>query len=80
MIEGYVTAKEMAEKWEVSLRTLQIMCAEGKIPGASKFGNIWAVPENAVRPADGRVKSGKYRNWRKPKNPDGTPKKTKRKA
>lgn len=65
MIEGYLTVKEMAEKWEIHPRTLQIMCAEGKIDGASKFGVVWAIPENAQRPADGRVKSGKYRNWRK---------------
>jgi len=68
MMEGYVTIRELAERWEVAQRTVQIMCTTGKIPGAIKFGSVWAIPENAERPADGRVKSGKYRNWRKPKN------------
>lgn len=25
-----------------------------------KFGNAWAVPKDAVKPADKRIKSGKY--------------------
>lgn len=64
-MEGYVTVREMAGQWGISPRTLQIMCAEGKITGAMKFGMEWAIPANAIRPADGRVKTGKYRNWRK---------------
>lgn len=65
MIEGYVTIKEKAEQWGVTCRTLQCMCAEGRIPGATKFGDVWAIPKNAVRPADGRVVTGAYKNWRK---------------
>ena len=64
MIEGYVTIKEKAKQWNVTCRTLQCMCSEGRIPGATKFGDVWAIPEDAVRPADGRVKSGEYKNWR----------------
>ena len=41
------------------------MCAEGKIPGATRFGNIWAVPIDAERPVDGRVTTGRYKDWRK---------------
>lgn len=63
-MEGYSTVKEMAEKWGINPRTLQMMCAEGKILGASKFGVVWAIPANAERPNDGRIKSGKYKNWR----------------
>ena len=25
-----------------------------------KFGNTWAIPKNAVKPVDKRIKSGKY--------------------
>ena len=32
MIEGYVTIKEMAEKWGVT-RRVQTLCSEGRIPG-----------------------------------------------
>lgn len=65
MLEGYITVNKLAEKWELSPRTIQVMCAEGKIPGAVKFGNVWAVPITAERPTDGRVSSGKYKDWRK---------------
>jgi len=67
MIDGYTTVKDMSERWNISPRTLQIMCAEGKIPGATKFGRAWAIPTTAERPTDGRVITGEYRNWRKGK-------------
>lgn len=68
MLEGYVTVNEISEKWNLSPRTVQIMCAEGKIRGITKFGRSWAVPVDAERPQDGRVTSGKYKDWRKDKN------------
>ncbi len=67
-MEGFLTIKEIAEKWNITSRRVQKMCSEGKIPGASKFGNAWAIPEDAERPVDGRVTTGEYRNWRKKKD------------
>ena len=52
--------KEAAEKWNLSVRRVQTICNEGMIEGAMKFGNTWAIPKNAVKPADKRIKSGKY--------------------
>ena len=68
-MDGFLTIKEVAEKWGLSTRRVQIMCSEGIIQGATKFGDVWAIPEKVERPPDGRVKSGKYRNWRR-KNKD----------
>ncbi|MFR3728273.1 DNA-binding protein [Lacrimispora sp.] len=65
MINGYFEVNEIAEKWNVTTRRVQIMCAEGLIPGAVKFGRSWAIPEDAERPTDGRVTTGEYKNWRK---------------
>ena len=65
MIEGYTTVKKISEKWGLKERTVQIMCADGKINGAVKFGRDWAIPVDAVRPEDGRIVSGKYVDWRK---------------
>jgi len=31
-------------------------CAQGKMPGAVRFGVTWAIPKDAVKPKDGRVK------------------------
>ncbi len=65
MIDGYTTVKEIAEKWGITQRTVQIMCAEGKIPGVTKFGRSWAIPIDAEKPTDNRIVSGEYIRWRK---------------
>ena len=62
---GYVTAKDAAEKWNMPVRSIQGLCAAGRIEGAVKFGSVWAIPEETEKPQDGRVISGEYRNWRK---------------
>ena len=59
-MNGYVTIQEIAEKWRVSKRRVNVLCSEGRIEGAVKFGNTWAIPETAEKPADARIKSGKY--------------------
>ena len=46
---GYIRAEEAAERWNVSLRHIQRLCIDGRIDGAVKFGNTWAIPENAER-------------------------------
>jgi len=67
VIEGYTTVKDIAEQWGLKPRTVQIMCAEGKIEGAAKFGRDWAIPKKAEKPGDGRIVSGEYVNYRKNK-------------
>lgn len=54
------SSREMAEIWNVSERTVTTFCKSGKIPGAVKDGRIWRIPDDAQKPADGRVLSGKY--------------------
>ena len=61
----FLTSAECAEKWNVSQRRVAIYCKEGRIEGAVKFGRDWAIPVDATKPEDKRVKSGEYRNWRK---------------
>ena len=56
----YMTIKEAAEKWELSVRRIQTMCNEGMVDGAMKFGNTWAIPKDTEKPVDHRIKSGKY--------------------
>lgn len=64
-MNGFVTIKEISEKWNITPRRIQKMCADGKIQGAVKFGRDWAIPEDTEKPKDARVRSGEYRNWRK---------------
>jgi hypothetical protein len=56
----YITIKETAEKWGLSVRRVQDICKAEMIPGIKKFGRSWAIPDNAERPSDHRIKSGKY--------------------
>lgn len=67
MIEGYVSIREMAEKWNLTPRRIQVLCVTGRIPGAGKIGNMWAIPADAERPEDKRITTGEYKNWRKSK-------------
>lgn len=54
------TCKEMALIWNVTERSVTKFCNEGKIPGAMKVGKSWEIPDDATKPVDGRVSSGKY--------------------
>lgn len=56
----YLSIKQTSEKWGISTRRIQILCNEERIPGATKIGSYWAIPADAERPKDERVKSGKY--------------------
>lgn len=53
----YITVKEASEKWGLSDRRVRILCAEGKILGATRDKRAWKIPENATKPQDGRLKS-----------------------
>ena len=46
----YLSVKEIAEKWNLSVRTVRNYCAMGKIPGAFLTGKTWNIPEDAVQP------------------------------
>ena len=59
-------SSEAARTWGISERRIAVLCKEGRITGAYKKGRSWAIPVNADRPADGRIKSGTYRKERRP--------------
>ena len=69
-MKGFITAKEAAEKWGVSTRSVQALCAEGKIEGATKMARVWIIPDSAEYPKDSRIKNGNYINWRKTERED----------
>ena len=52
---SYIKVSEAAEKWGISPRRVRILCAEGKIPDVIRKGKFYLIPENAVKPADGRL-------------------------
>lgn len=68
MTESYATIKETAAKWNTTTRWVQVLCSQGRIPGAVKFGRDWAIPIDAEKPKDERQTTGQYKNWRKKKD------------
>ena len=56
----YLSLKEMSEKWGISDRRINTLCLEKRIPGAFLVGNSWAIPADAEKPRDARIKSGKH--------------------
>lgn len=51
----YLTVRQTAEKWNLSVRMVQQFCSQGRIPGAQKFGKSWAIPADAEKPKDPRL-------------------------
>ena len=51
-----LTTKQAAEKWNISLRRVQVLCEQGRIKGAVRLGWAWAIPKDAEKPADLRMK------------------------
>ena len=50
----YIKISKAAEKWGISTRRIRVLCAEGKIPGVIRKGNLYMIPETASKPMDGR--------------------------
>ena len=54
---NYMTANQAAQLWHISQRRVQILCAEGRIPGVFKLGDAWAIPVESSKPSDSRLKN-----------------------
>lgn len=50
----YMSAREAAEKWNISQRRVSILCSECRIPDVAMLGNMWIIPRNAEKPIDKR--------------------------
>lgn len=51
----YLKVSEAARKWGISDRRVRKLCAEGRINGVIRKGNLYLIPDDAVRPADART-------------------------
>ena len=56
----YLSICQTAEKWGIKQRRIRSLCQQGRIPGAFKMGAYWSIPEDAEKPKDERIKSGRY--------------------
>jgi len=51
----FMTAKEAANKWNITQRRVAVLCSENRIDGAEFMGKMWLIPKTAQKPEDGRV-------------------------
>lgn len=58
-MNGYLKIKEVSKKWGISERRINALCLEGRLEGAMKFGNTWAIPDDLEKPNDARTKNTK---------------------
>ena len=60
-----MTVKEAGKKWGLGIRIVTLYCNEGRINGAVKKGNLWLIPEDAVKPEDRRRKKAPIQEEKK---------------
>lgn len=48
----YITTREVSVKWNISLRRVQKLCEQKRIPGTKKLGRNWMIPACTEKPAD----------------------------
>lgn len=53
-MNGYLTVQEVAERWNITSRQVQILCQKGRINGATRLSRIWIIPEKAEKPTSNR--------------------------
>ena len=49
-MEGFMTTKEAAEKWNISVRQVQIHCKNGRRKGELRVGTNYLIPKDAMKP------------------------------
>ena len=49
-MEDFMTTKEAAEKWNISVRQVQNHCKNGRIKGVLRVGTIYLIPKDAMKP------------------------------
>lgn len=57
---NYISTTEAGQKWGISKRRVIVLCKENRVSGAQMAGRNWIIPNDAEKPADARIKSGKY--------------------
>ena len=64
---GLITLKEYAERLGKNPVVARQKAGRGGFKTAQKIGRDWFIDENEPY-EDNRIRSGAYKNWRKPKN------------
>ena len=56
----YLSTTEVSKIWGICPRRIQVLCANDRVPGASRVGNTWIIPEGTEKPKDARIRNGRY--------------------
>lgn len=56
---GYISTKEIAKQWGISISRVVLLASRGRIPGAILVGKSWMFPPNTKKPLDMRTKNAK---------------------
>lgn len=59
---NYISVQEASKKWNISKRRIQILCSSNRIHGAKRMGNMWIIPNDAIKPEDARYNKAKKKN------------------
>lgn len=63
-MERLLSVSEAAEKWDITVRRVQILCNEGRIEGATKQSGVWLIPASSKKPT--RIAPGKKKSNKQP--------------
>ena len=61
----WMTTKEAAEQWNLTMRRVQALCEANKVDGAVFLGRQWVIPKGTPKPIDGRRKEAKATKQKK---------------
>jgi len=64
-MEQMIGTEAAAKKLNVSARRVRVLCEEGRIEGAKRFGAIWMIPKNPVVTKADRVRPSKIKMKKK---------------
>lgn len=54
-----ISTKDLACKWNISARRINLLCNQGRVPGAEKVNGRWLIPASAAKPEDLRTKESR---------------------
>ena len=56
---NWITPLDAAEKWGITERRVQALCANGQVEGVIRLKRSWLIPKDTPKPIDGRRKNGR---------------------
>lgn len=56
----YISITQTSSKWNISRRRINTLCLQRRIPHVTRIRTVWAIPADAEKPNDARIKSRWY--------------------